>query len=58
LFKIFGRLKPHLRTINIASGVLLAGFGVVLLTGNLSVISGWLSDVFFSIPWLEDLAAI
>ena len=58
LFKVFGRLKPHLRTINIASGVLLAGFGVVLLTGNLSVISGWLSDVFFSIPWLEDLAAI
>jgi cytochrome c-type biogenesis protein len=58
LFKVFGRLKPHLRTINIVSGALLAAFGVVLLTGNLSVISSWFSEVFFSIPLLRDLATI
>jgi cytochrome c-type biogenesis protein len=58
LFKFFGRLKPHLRTINIVSGVLLAGFGLVLVTGNLGVISGWFSDLFFAIPFLEDLATI
>ena len=58
LFKVFGRLKPHLRTINIVSGVLLAGFGLVLVTGNLGVISGWFSDLFFAIPFLEDLATI
>ena len=58
LFKVFGRLKPHLRTINIVSGVVLAGFGLVLVTGNLGVISGWFSDLFFAIPFLEDLATI
>jgi cytochrome c-type biogenesis protein len=58
LFKVFGRLKPYLRTINIVSGLLLAGFGLVLLTGNLGVISGWFSDLFFDIPFLEDLATI
>jgi len=58
LFKVFGRLKPYLRTVNIVSGAVLAGFGVVLLTGNLNVISGWFSDLFFSVPFLEDLATI
>jgi cytochrome c-type biogenesis protein len=58
LFKVFGRLKPHLRTINIVSGLLLAGFGVVLLTGNLGIVSGWFSDIFFAVPFLEDLATI
>jgi cytochrome c-type biogenesis protein len=58
LFKVFGRLKPHLRTISIVSGVLLAGFGVIMLTGNLSVISAWFSDLFLSIPFLEDLASV
>jgi cytochrome c-type biogenesis protein len=58
LFKVFGRLKPYLRTINIVSGVVLAGFGLVLVTGNLGVISGWFSDLFFAIPFLEDLATI
>jgi cytochrome c-type biogenesis protein len=58
LLKVFARLKPYLRTINIVSGALLAGFGVVLLTGNLSVLSSWFSDLFLSIPFLEDLATI
>jgi cytochrome c-type biogenesis protein len=58
LFKFFGRLKPYLRTINIVSGLFLAAFGVVMLTGNLSVISGWFSNLFGSVPFLEDLANI
>ncbi len=58
LFKVFGRLKPHLRTINIVAGLVLAGFGVVLLTGNLGIVSGWFSDIFFAVPFLEDLATI
>jgi cytochrome c-type biogenesis protein len=58
LFKVFGRLKPHLRTINVVSGVLLAGFGVIMLTGNLGVISGWFSDLFVSFPFLEDFASV
>lgn len=58
LFKVFGRLKPYLRPITIASGALLAAFGVVMLVGGLTTISAWLSDLYMSIPWLSDLATV
>jgi cytochrome c-type biogenesis protein len=58
LFKMFGRLKPYLRPINIVSGVLLTLFGVVMVTGNISTLSNWFSDVMLSIPFLRDLATI
>lgn len=58
LFKAFGRLKPYLRPINVASGALLALFGVVMITGNVSTLSNWFSDVLISIPFLRDLATI
>jgi len=58
LFKIFGRLKPYLRPINIASGVLLTLFGVVMVTGNVSTLSIWFSNLLLSIPFLRDLATI
>jgi len=58
LFKLFGRLKPYLKTINIVSGVLLAGFGVVMLTGNISVISAWVSNFFIEVPFLSELANV
>ena len=58
LFKVFGRLKPYLRPINIVSGVLLTLFGVVMVTGNISTLSNWFSDVMLSIPFLSDLATI
>jgi cytochrome c-type biogenesis protein len=48
----FGRLtvvlafaRAHLRVINLVSGLLLAGLGVLLLTDNLHVLSTWFSDV-------------
>jgi cytochrome c-type biogenesis protein len=48
----FGRLtgvltfaRAHLRAINVVSGLLLAGLGVLLLTDNLHVLSTWFSDV-------------
>lgn len=58
LFKVFGRLKPYLRPINIASGVFLALFGVVMLTGQLDVLSRWFTDIITSIPFLEELATV
>lgn len=58
LHKSFDRLKPYLRRINIASGVLLALFGVVMVSGNLFRISTWLVDFFDSVPFLRDLASI
>jgi cytochrome c-type biogenesis protein len=48
----FGRLtgvftfaRAHLRAINLISGLLLAGLGVLLLTDNLHVLSTWFSDL-------------
>ncbi len=58
LFKLFGRLKPYLRPINIVSGVLLTIFGVVMVTGNVSTLSNWFSDFLLSVPFLQDLATI
>lgn len=58
LYKAFGRLKPYLKPINIASGVLLALFGVVMVTGQLDALSRWFTDIITSVPFLEDLATV
>lgn len=58
LFKSFARLKPYLRPINIASGALLALFGLVMVTGQLDVISAWLTGFFLDVPFLRDLATV
>jgi cytochrome c-type biogenesis protein len=58
LFKVFGRFKRHMKAIMVASGLLLAGFGVVMVTGNLSVLAAWFTEVMLSVPWLEDLATV
>jgi cytochrome c-type biogenesis protein len=48
----FGRLtgvltwvRAHLRIINLISGLLLAGMGLLLLTGDLHVLSRWATDI-------------
>jgi cytochrome c-type biogenesis protein len=58
LFKFFGKLKPYLRPINIASGLFLALFGVVMVTGNLGTLSAWFVQIFDAVPFLEDLASV
>jgi cytochrome c-type biogenesis protein len=58
LFKVFGRLRRHMRAITVVSGLLLAGFGVVMATGSLSVLASWFTKLMLSIPWLEDLATV
>jgi cytochrome c-type biogenesis protein len=58
LFKVFGRLRRHMRAITVVSGLFLAGFGVVMVTGNLSTLAAWFTDVMLSVPWLEDLATV
>lgn len=55
LFKFFGRLKPYLKPINIVSGVLLALFGVVMVTNNLGQVSAWFVNLFDSVPFLRGL---
>jgi cytochrome c-type biogenesis protein len=58
LFKFFGRLKPYLRGINIASGVLLTLFGIVMVTNNLGRISSWFVNLFDAVPFLRDLTSV
>lgn len=58
LYQVFGKLKPYLKPINIASGVLLALFGVVMVSGQLDVLSRWFTDIITSVPFLEDLATV
>ncbi len=58
LFRFFGRLKPYLRTINIASGLFLAAFGVVMVAGQLSTLSTWFVRIFDAVPFLRDLASV
>src|SRR5690606_30667366 len=50
--------KRWLKPINIASGIGLAAFGVVMLTGTLSAWSAQLSRFFIDVPWLENLARV
>jgi cytochrome c-type biogenesis protein len=42
---LFSFARAHLRAINVVSGLLLAGLGVLLLTDNLHVLSTWFSDL-------------
>ena len=58
LFRVFGRLKPYLRPINIGSGVLLASFGVVMVSGHVGTMAAWLIRVFDAVPFLRELATI
>lgn len=58
LVKAFSGLRRWLKPINIASGILLAAFGVVMLTGNLTAWSADLSRWFIDVPFLENLAEI
>jgi len=58
LFKFFGKLKPYLRPINIASGIFLTLFGIIMLTGNLGWLSAWFVQFFDQVPFLRDLASV
>jgi cytochrome c-type biogenesis protein len=58
LHKVFGRLKPYLRTINIVSGLLLASFGVLMFTGNVGAISAAIVNWFDSVPFLRNLSSV
>jgi cytochrome c-type biogenesis protein len=55
--RLFRRLRPHLRTINLVSGGLLVAFGLAMLFNKVGVISGWVSNVLIWIG-LEEITAI
>ena len=43
-------LRRHSRAIGVASAVALISFGVIMITGNLSVIASWVTEFFESTP--------
>jgi len=53
-----GWVKRHARVINLVSGLLLAGFGVLLFTNRLSRMSSFLVEFMSNIPGLRGLTAI
>ena len=53
----FDAIKRYLRPIQATSGLLLAGFGVLLITGAISDLSVWFSDLLRAIG-LDSLSAI
>lgn len=58
--KAFGAvafMRKYLRPINVASGLLLAGFGVLMVTGQLTDLSSWFTEFFIRIG-LDGLAEI
>lgn len=50
--------RRYMRPVNIASGVLMLAFGVLLFTGNVTRLSSFFIDIFLSVPFLEELASI
>jgi cytochrome c-type biogenesis protein len=53
----FSWLRSHLRSINVASGALLAGFGFLMITGRLNEISSWFQELLTNVG-LDRLANI
>lgn len=58
LHQFFLRARRHLRPVNIASGLLLATFGLVMLTGNLNRLSSFFTNFMVRIPFLENFLQI
>jgi cytochrome c-type biogenesis protein len=49
-FRAMSFFRKYLRPINVASGALLAAFGLVMITGNLTTLSSWVTNFFLDTP--------
>ncbi|MEY2477075.1 MAG: cytochrome c-type biosis protein [Actinomycetota bacterium] len=58
LTSVFAFVKRHFRALNLASGLLLIAFGFLLLTSNVTWLSGWFSDRMQDVPLLNRLTEI
>ncbi len=56
-FSFFNVLKRHLTAITVASGTLLALFGLLLVTNQLTALSSWFTDLLIRLG-LDGLAEI
>lgn len=53
-FGAFARIRRYTTVITVVSGLILAGFGVLMVTGNVGLLSSWFSDLMVRLG-LEDL---
>ena len=44
-------LRRHLKTINVVSGLLMVAFGFLFITGRITDLSGWITDIFIRLGW-------
>jgi cytochrome c-type biogenesis protein len=51
-FRASGRLKRHMRAVEVVSGLLLVAVGLLLLTDRLTLLAQWFSRAF---PWLAQI---
>lgn len=61
LRRAFGALKAlrkWIRPVNLASGVVMVAFGVLLFTNNVSRLASFFVEIFIAVPFLEELASI
>ncbi len=56
-FSFFTWVRRYVRPINVASGLLLAGFGVLMVTGELTRLSSWFTDLLIRLN-LDGLTTI
>lgn len=56
-FSAFDRIKRYLTPISVASGLMLAAFGVLLITNQLTVLNAWFSDLLIKMG-LDNLTEI
>ncbi|MDH4117651.1 MAG: cytochrome c biogenesis protein CcdA [Acidimicrobiia bacterium] len=61
LSKAFGAIKGFrkwMRPVNIAGGLIMATFGILMVTGNVAWLSARISEFFQAVPFLEKLSEI
>lgn len=56
-FSAFDRLKRYLVPISVVSGLLLAGFGVLMVTGRITDLNAWFTNILIKMG-LEGLAVV
>jgi cytochrome c-type biogenesis protein len=54
-FRTLSFLRRFLRPINVGSGLLLAAFGVLMITGGFNTVRSLVADFFYNTPFLSDL---
>ena len=55
---VFDWVKHHFRVINLVAGLLLVGFGLLLLTSNVTWLSSWFFERMEDLPLLNRLTTI